>query len=248
MIAMILAAGSGTRLAPLTLEKPKALVEFQGVPMIELILRKLRHAGFSRVVVNVHHQAEQMIRYMEQRHPDGLDIQLSDESMLLDTGGGIRHARPLLGSGPVLFHNVDMLTDLDISRFWQSHQRGDAGITLAVKDRETSRSLLFTPEYQLAGWTYPDRSLTIISRETRKGYLWKAFSGIYIMNAEELDLLPDTEVFSITPWLIERSAKTAVVGYDHSADLWFDLGRLELFREAEKKVQVTENGMPRLLK
>lgn len=246
MKAMILAAGIGSRLGSLTSDKPKALVPFQGKPLLEIIIQRLKFAGFNEIVINVHHFAEQIIEYLDHHHVDGVEIMVSHEKKLLDTGGGIRNALKLLGNHPVLFYNVDILTELDLKAFYKHHIDSGAKVSLAVKDRPTSRQLLFTPKGILAGWSYPDRKLKIISRESRKGYVQTGFSGIYIINPEVLRQMPDDDVFSITPWLIELSRDIEIGSYDHSDGKWFDLGRKNSFVKAEAKILLSEDGSPEL--
>jgi len=246
MKAMILAAGVGSRLGSLTSEKPKALVLFQGKPLLEIIIKRLQFAGFNEIVINVHHFADQIIDYVDHCPVDGVEISVSHERELLDTGGGIKYARQLLGDKPVLFYNVDILTELNLEAFYKHHIESNAKISLAVKDRPTSRQLLFTPKGQLAGWSYPERNLRIITRDSRKGYVHAGFSGIYIISPEVFNLLPDENVFSITPWLIELSQDMEICRYDHSDGKWFDLGRKNSFVKAESKILLSEDGSPEL--
>lgn len=246
MKAMILAAGLGSRLGPLTSDKPKALVPFQGKPLLEIIIQRLKFAGFNEIVINVHHFADQIIEYLDHCPVDNVEIMVSHEKELLDTGGGIKNALKLLGSDPVLFYNVDILTELDLRTFYKHHIDSEAKISLAVKDRPTSRQLLFTPKNLLAGWTYPERRLTIITRDSRKGYIQTGFSGIYIINPEVCSLMPEDDIFSLTPWLIEMSRDMEIVSYDHSDGKWFDLGRKNSFIKAESKVLLSADGSPEL--
>lgn len=153
MKAMILAAGLGTRLRPLTDTMPKALVPFEGKPLLWHVMTKLVDAGYDDIVVNVHHFPDQIIKYLSD-NDFGVRVSISDERDLLrETGGGIRHARPLLeGSGPVLVHNVDILSNLDLPWLREQHRPSDLA-TLLVSSRETSRYLLFDDEGLLRGWT-----------------------------------------------------------------------------------------------
>lgn len=164
--AMIFAAGLGTRLKPLTDTMPKALVRVGGEPLLKRVVMKLRDAGFDRIVVNVHHFSGQIIDYLRENHNFGLDIRISDETGgLLDTGGGIRKARALFDSRyPILIHNVDILSNVDLDRFYRLDRRMVcpdcgvahvlAGATLLVSWRETQRYLIFNREMQLVGWTH----------------------------------------------------------------------------------------------
>lgn len=182
MKAMIFAAGLGTRLKPITDTLPKALVPVGGEPLLAHVIRKLVSAGYDHLVVNVHHFPDQIIGYLQQ-HDFGVPIDISDErDGLLETGGGVAHARPFLEGEPFLVHNVDILSNLDLTWFRAQH-RLDALATLLVSERETSRYLLFRDDGRLAGWTnvttgevrspYPDLDPSACRR--------LAFSGIHYM-------------------------------------------------------------------
>lgn len=118
---MIFAAGLGTRLKPLTDTMPKALVRVGGEPLIKRVILNLAAAGVERIVVNVHHFAEQIIDYLKDNDNFGLDIRISDETDgLLETGGGIKKAAPLFDpADPILIHNVDILSNVDLREFYQ---------------------------------------------------------------------------------------------------------------------------------
>ena len=143
MQAMIFAAGLGTRLKPLTDTMPKALVRVDGIPLIEHVAEKMKCAGVERIVVNVHHFAGQVISFLHDNGNFGMDIRISDESdMLLDTGGGIKKALPMfIPDEPVLIHNVDILSNVDLRWLYEKHDGADA--TLLVSRRATKRYLLF---------------------------------------------------------------------------------------------------------
>src|SRR6056297_57245 len=145
MKAMIFAAGIGSRLQPLTWEKPKALVEVGGKTMLEHTILHLKHYGIRSIVINVHHLAGQIRQFVEQNEGFGLDIALSDETeQLLDTGGGLKKASWFFkDEEPFIVHNVDVLSNLDLNQLYQYHLRQHALATLAVRQRESSRYLLF---------------------------------------------------------------------------------------------------------
>lgn len=166
MQAMIFAAGKGTRLKPLTDTMPKALVEVGGQPLIQRVILKLKEAGFSHLVVNVHHFAGQIIDFLQAHDNFGLDIKVSDETTgLLETGGGIKKACPLFRSdAPILIHNVDILSNVDLHKFYTldplvaSRGFGESprqvGATLLVSWRETQRYLIFDRDMLLVGWLH----------------------------------------------------------------------------------------------
>src|SRR5271165_4774446 len=157
MRAMILAAGLGTRLRPLTDDRPKALVEIAGHTLLEITLSRLRAFGIGEVIVNVHHFAELVLQYLQAHDNFGMHIEVSREDVLLDTGGGLKKAAYFFlenSSGferPFILHNVDVISTIDFRRMLQFHTENEALVTLAVQDRETSRYLLFDEQLQLCG-------------------------------------------------------------------------------------------------
>jgi mannose-1-phosphate guanylyltransferase len=167
MKAMILAAGLGTRLRPLTENRPKALVEINGRTLLEIALSRLRSFGVREAIINVHHFADMILDYLKTNHNFGMRIEVSREEVLLDTGGGLKKAawffledsgRSASSSGdssrldvPFLLHNVDVISNIDLHRMVQFHTENRALATLAVQDRETARYLLFNEHLQLCG-------------------------------------------------------------------------------------------------
>ena len=157
MKAMILAAGLGTRLRPLTDDRPKALVEIDGRTMLEITLSRLRNFGVREVIINVHHFADMILDYLKANDNFGMRIEVSREDVLLDTGGGLKKAAYFfLGDScrseePFIVHNVDVLSTIDLRRMVQFHTENQALATLAVQDRKTSRYLLFDDQLQLCG-------------------------------------------------------------------------------------------------
>jgi len=188
MKAMVFAAGLGTRLKPLTDTMPKALVPVAGKPLLGHVLDKLIAAGYDDIVVNVHHFPDQIIKYLSE-NDFGVHLAVSDERDLLrETGGGIKFARPLLGSGPFLVHNVDIFSNLDLGWFCEQHFSGTLA-TLLVSERKTQRYLLFDDEGLLRGWT------NISTGEVRsplgsidpQKYRMLAFSGIHYISPDIFD-------------------------------------------------------------
>ena len=171
MKAMILAAGLGTRLRPLTETRPKALVEINGRTLLEITLTRLRAFGVNEVIINVHHFAGMVVDYLKSRNNFGMRIEVSrEDDLLLDTGGGLKKAswfflerasHSSLASGhsltePFLLHNVDVISNIDLRRMLQFHSEHSALATLAVQSRASSRLLLFNDQLQLVGRAAPD--------------------------------------------------------------------------------------------
>jgi len=240
MKAMIFAAGLGTRLKPITDTLPKALVPVGGEPLLHHVIVKLREAGYDDLVVNVHHFASLIEDYLA-THDYGVKIQISDETeALLETGGGIAHARDLLlpTEEPILIHNVDILSNLDLAWF-RSQVRPEAVSTLLVSERKTSRYLLFGPDMRMMGWTnvstgevrspYPPEAL-----EGCKRY---AFAGIHnvspaIFKAFEDAAMPDR--FPIMDFYIEQCKNHPFYGVVAQDLKLVDVGKLDSLYQAEE--------------
>lgn len=233
--AMIFAAGLGTRLRPLTDTMPKALVRVGGQPLLGHVIEKLRRAGFERLVVNVHHFAEQIVDYLEAHDRFGLDIRVSDETEgLLETGGGIKHARPFFDvSRPVLIHNVDILSNVDLRSFYQVCTDEAC---LLVSERETKRYLLFDDDMRLVGWTNRETG------EVRSPYAHLdvaachayAFSGIHAIGSYLLAMMDEwPERFGIIDFYLGICDKVAVRGIMKPDLQLMDVGKQDTLAQAE---------------
>lgn len=241
MKAMVFAAGLGTRLRPLTDSRPKALVEVKGVTMLERVLRHLISYGFDEIVVNVHHFGDQIIEFLKAKNNFGITIHISDErENLLDTGGGILKAWKWLdGNKPILIHNADILSDLDLNSIYDSHLINDADATLLVDNRNTTRYLLLDDSDKLKGWTnistgeIKPKELSDISK-----YSKMAFGGIHVISPKIFESLLKYSAepkFSITPFYVDNCNNLKIMGYKpRNAYKWFDIGKLETLALAEK--------------
>lgn len=237
MKALIFAAGLGTRLRPLTLDRPKALVEVDGVPMLGRVIDSVKRAGVTDVVVNVHHFAQMIKDYIAANNQFGIRITVSDESdLLLDTGGGLLKAAPLLqGVEPVLMHNADILTDLDLRRL--TLRPGDAA-TLLVAERNTSRMLVVDGESRLLrGWVNVTTGETRPESFTeRSGDCRRAFGGIHLIDPRLL--LPALKVyatepsFPIMPFYLAECERLNIRTQQCDGYRWFDIGKPEALQAA----------------
>jgi NDP-sugar pyrophosphorylase family protein len=247
MKAFILAAGVGTRLKPLTDTIPKALVPVAGMPMLEIVIRRLAASGIREILINVHHFADQVRDFVAQNNSFGLDISFSDESdLLLDTGGAIRKASPFFSGESLLVHNVDILTNMDYNALMGAHNASEALATLAVKERPTTRNLLVDRNNKLCGWENPEKRIRIITTETTKGLRYTAFSGIYILSKEILQYLPDENVFGFMPWIMELAGSHKVMTWDQEDSFWYEAGRLESVEQANREL-VFDSGSAGLI-
>ncbi len=244
---MIFAAGLGTRLKPLTDNKPKALVELGGKTLLERSIGYLKNYGISDITVNVHHYAQQIRDFLEQHHDFGLSIHLSDESdLLLDTGGGILRARPFLqGDEPILLINADILTNLDLNRLIDFHRESGALASLVVRRRETSRYLLFDHENQLSGWKNATTGDLKVSRpELIASAIPLAFSGIHLIRPELLSRIEESGKFSIIDLYLRLSATEKILAFPDQESLWMDLGKYGEMHEAEELIKRIEAKGP----
>jgi NDP-sugar pyrophosphorylase family protein len=235
MKAMILAAGLGTRLRPLTLDKPKPLVEFLGVPMLERIINKLTDSGTDRIIVNIHHFAEQVIAFMESKNYFNHRVVLSDErDRLMDTGGGLLKARELLKDDqPFILYNVDVHTGIDLAGLYRYHCDRGALITIAVTDRPTSRSLLFDREGYLTGWQHNQTGERKIVRNYSGQLRTFANSCVHIISQELFALNKLSGLVSLTDMYLELAREHKITYYIHNEDYWYNLGLYESFIQAE---------------
>ncbi len=239
--AMIFAAGLGTRLKPLTDTMPKALVRIGGEPLIKHVILRLKEAGFQRIVVNVHHFAQQIIDYLEENEHFGLDIRISDETeQLLETGGGIKKARDLFDPhSPVLIHNVDILSNVDLTAFYDHACASGAEATLLVSERQTKRYLLFDDEYRLVGWTNKETGEVKSPHNWVKDELQSlqmlAFSGIHVFSPAlfpMMDQWPDR--FPIIDFYLKACATHPLSGYVADNLRMIDVGKLDSLQQAEE--------------
>jgi len=243
MKAMILAAGLGTRLRPLTNDRPKALVEVGGRTMLEITLMRLRDAGIGEVIINVHHFGEMIVEFLKARGNFGMKIEISREEVLLDTGGGLKKAAWfLLESGdsaaePFLLHNVDVISNIDLRRMAQAHIESNALATLAVQKRETSRYLLFDEKLRLCGRRAGREQEPEIVRhaETLEPL---AFSGIHVISPRFLAMLTEEGVFSIIPSYLRAAAGGEEInGFRADEYYWRDLGKAEQVQQASEDLK-----------
>ena len=235
MKAMIFAAGLGTRLYPLTLNKPKALVEIAGKTLLQMAIEKVSQAGYHDLVINIHHFGDQIIGYLEKNNNFGLNIIISDErDQLLDTGGGILKAAPWLdGDEAFLVYNVDVLSNIDLQLFRKYHLEQGGLVTLAVRDRSTARYLAFDETMQLSGWRNIKTNDVIASRNMQNSCLL-AFSGIQLIEPAIFKLITETGSFPLIPLYLRLAEEHRIMGYHDQSSLWMDLGKPDQIIEAEK--------------
>jgi NDP-sugar pyrophosphorylase family protein len=245
MEAMILAAGLGTRLRPLTNDKPKALVDVGGQPMLERTARRVVGAGFDHLVINIHHFADRVKETIEEKNGFGAEVSISHEvEDNLETGGGIKHAEPQFKKdGPFLVHNVDILTDLDLKGLHDAHDESDALATLAVRPVETDRYLSIDERGHVVGYGDPETGEEHLVTDPQSETTKVDFIGVQVVSPRIFDLMTEEGVFSIINVYMRLIREEGETVRTHRADdaLWIDIGtheRLDKAREYVKKQDV----------
>jgi MurNAc alpha-1-phosphate uridylyltransferase len=237
MKAMILAAGIGSRLKPLTDNTPKALVKVGPYRMLDLTLSYLQKHGVNEFIINVHHLADQIMEYVADKRWQGIKIHLSDETNeLMNTGGGLMKASEFLSAEDnFVLMAVDILTDLDLSKMIAAHIQSGALVTLAVKNRQTSRALLFDAKNNLAGWEHSESGMQklVPGRTFIRGF---GFSGIHVIQSSIFDSVVEKGAFSIVDLYLRLAEKHDIKMFDHSDGKWMEFGRAERIKtQAESK-------------
>ncbi|MFA7289356.1 MAG: nucleotidyltransferase family protein [Melioribacteraceae bacterium] len=233
MKALILSAGFGTRLKPITDKIPKALVEVNGISNLERVIKHLLKYGVDEIIVNVHHFSEQIIEFLKVKNNFGISIEISLETDCpLDTGGGLKNASWFFDDGkPFIVQNVDIISDINFNDMLAYHNSKDAIATLAILERKSTRYLLFNEELYLCGWESVKTGEKIIPIEGKlKQY---AFSGIQILSPDIFNYFPCSNIFSLITTYLDVIKINKIIGYNHSHNYWFDIGDINKLIEAE---------------
>lgn len=234
MKAMLFAAGLGTRLYPLTKDKPKALAPFANTTLLAYNLKYLASQGINSFIINTHHFADKVDKYLQINDYFGLDIFISYEKDLLDTAGGLTKVRNKLKKNEeILLFNVDVISDINIQEMYNYHCKENAKITLATRNRETSRYLLFDNSKRMIGWKNESTG-EIISCGNNSNIIKQAFSGISIINTNILHELGEVEKKSIIAFYLDMCKKYKISSFEHTDDYWFDCGTLNKLKTAEE--------------
>jgi len=234
MKAMVLAAGLGTRLRPLTDDRPKALVNAGDRTLLEITLTRLKQFGIRDVIVNVHHFADMIVEYLRANDNFGLNVKISREDMLLDTGGGLKKAGWFFDgdSEPFLLHNVDVISTIDFQEMLRFHDDRRGLATLAVQDRPTSRYLIFDEHEELCGRRLVRRQKLEIARPSQ-ARVELAFAGIHVISPRLISLLTSQGAFSIIDSYLELAGGgEKISGFRADRYNWRDLGTVESLRQA----------------
>lgn len=234
MKAMILAAGLGTRLKPFTDKHPKALAFVNGKTLLQRNIEYLSSFGYTDIIVNVHHFAEQIINTLQSNNNFGAKVTISNEKdEVLETGGGLLKARDFFNDEPFVLMNVDVLTNLDLSAMKKQHRQLKGLATLAVTSRLTSRYFLFNEEAMLCGWKNVKTNEQKMSREVSI-YHEKAFSGVHMISPKLFELIPFKGKFSMVDVYLHIARNESIYAFDHSGEKFIDVGKPESIIKAEQ--------------
>jgi NDP-sugar pyrophosphorylase family protein len=239
MKAMVMAAGLGTRLRPLTETRPKALVEVGGHTLLEITLARLKSFGIREVIINVHHFADMIVEYVKSHGNFGMRIEISrEDDLLLDTGGGLKKAGWFFlessSDEPFILHNVDVISTIDLERMMRFHVENRALASLAVQERKTRRYLLFDENLELCGRKPATEQNAQIVRSCSHATPL-AFAGIHVISPRLLPMITEGGIFSIIePYLRLAARGEKIVGFRADEYQWRDLGRLDDLRQADQ--------------
>lgn len=238
MKAMILAAGFGTRLRPLTNEIPKALVKIAGKPMLERTIHRLQAAGVTDIIINTHHCADQVHHFLQNAPFPGLTIAISQEEKILDTGGGLKKAQFFFTDDrPFILHNVDVVSTFDLNAMYEFHLKDQPLVTIAVQKRQTRRPLLMDRQNRLCGRVGADDNNTRLPFPGFPPYQSVAFNGVHVIDPKIFELMQETGVFAI----FDVYLRLVVAGhrihcYDIGDNFWLDLGKPEALTRLDEAI------------
>ncbi len=233
----------GSRLKTITNNKPKALVEINGITMLETVISNLKTQGVKKFLVNIHHFGDKIIEYLNINNNFGVDIRISDErELLLDTGGAILHAKKFIeGTEPVLIHNVDIISDFSLIDLLSYHREQNCLATLCVRKRDSQRGLLFNNANRLIGWTNLSKNKYKWVDNPSTDYKLLAYSGVYLINPEFAKKINQKLKFSIIDTWLDLAKNNNISGFIDYSNTWFDLGTIEKINEAENKLNINRD-------
>jgi len=225
MKAMILAAGYGTRLKPITNNIPKALVGVNNITLLENAINTVAKFGFDDVLINIYYLAEKIKNFIDNNN-FSVKVTISDESKrLLDIGGGLKNVSWFFDNEPFLLFNVDIVSDINLSKMMEFHKSSEALVTLATRKRKSSRYLLFDEDNKLVGWRNDKNGEEKLVRKSDTFFKQTAFSGIHIIEPKIFELMPKKNKFSIIELYLNLANDYWLQSYDHSDSQWVDAGK-----------------------
>ncbi len=233
---MILAAGYGTRLKPLTSQKPKALIKINKIPLLQLVIQKLISAGVTEIIINTHHQANQIVTFLQEKNYFGIHIKLSHEPEILGTGGGLKKASYFFDDGqPFFLHNVDILSTINLAKMYEYHLNHHALATLAIQKRKSNRSFIVDSKNFICGHEDTDNQRTRVKRTPQGSSHLMAFCGIHVISPKIFDYIYETGRFSIVDVYLKLiESGFPIIGYPVDQFYWKDIGKLETLNEIQQ--------------
>ena len=240
MKAMILAAGYGTRLKPLTDKIPKALIEVDQTPLLELVIKKLIATGVTEIIINIHHFAEQIKLFIKEKKYFGVHIEFSQESEILGTGGGLKKAAHFFDDNTSFFlYNVDILSTIDLSEMYQYHIKKNSFATLALKQRETKRYFVIDDNNFICGHENTSKKIRRMKRKPIGKVRLMPFCGIHVISPKIFEYLNQAGQFSIVDVYLDLIEKgLPVVGYQSDQFYWKDIGKIEALDQVKKEIEL----------
>jgi NDP-sugar pyrophosphorylase family protein len=234
MKAMIFAAGLGTRLRPLTNDRPKALVEVKGTALLEITIKKLIHFGVTDIIINIHHFPEKIQDFLRKNDNFGIRIVTSHEvEKPLETGGGLKKAAWFFDDDkPFFICNADILSNINLKKMYDAHVASEAMATYAIQMRDTSRYMLHNTEGVMCGWMNIKTKTVRMGRHAENLGMF-SFSCFHVVNPAIFKTTPSEEFFTIIEWYLNICNQHKVMGYRHDDDLWCDIGSPQTLAEAE---------------
>ena len=234
MKAMIFAAGLGTRLRPLTNDRPKALVEVKGTSLLEITIKKLIHFGVTDIIINIHHFSEKIQDFLRKNDNFGIRIVTSHEAEKpLETGGGLKKAAWFFDDGkPFFICNADILSNINLKKMYDTHIESGALATYAIQTRDTSRYMLHNTEGVMCGWMNTKAKTVRMGRPAGDLGMF-SFSCFHVINPAIFKSTPSEEFFTIIEWYLRICNENLIMGYRHDEDIWCDIGSPETLKEAE---------------
>ena len=233
MKAMIFAAGLGTRLRPLTNDRPKALVEVKGIPLLEITIKRLIHFGVTEIIINIHHFAEKITEFLQNHNNFGIRIVTSHEiEKPLETGGGLKQAAWFFDDDkPFIICNADILSTIDLKKMYDTHCASDAIATYAIQTRDTSRYMLHNKEGVMCGWMNTKTKSIRLGRFSKDLNMY-SFSCFHVVNPAIFKTTPKEDFFTIIEWYLRLCKRHKIMGFRHDTDIWCDIGKPETLAEA----------------
>ncbi|MDZ7263240.1 MAG: sugar phosphate nucleotidyltransferase [candidate division KSB1 bacterium] len=238
MKAMILAAGYGTRLKPLTDNQPKALIAIEGYPLLQLTIQKMLAAGVTEIVINAHHFAEQIVAFIDEHRSFGIRIDVLKEKEILGTGGGLKNAQHFFDDGqPFILHNVDILSTINLQKLYQYHCQHDSLATLAVQQRSSTRYLIMDEHHLICGHEDLENQRLRLKRPPQGQSFRVAFCGIHVISPAIFDhMLPSDRFSIIDVYLNVMEKQLPVLGYPVDQNIWMDIGKIAALKEVQQQL------------